>query len=87
MFKLPDACLNLYFGPAGFLKCGRAALCELRRINTGAVFIAIGKSAERALAEAGIESVCTVRHPANGGATAFANGLALAAGRSGQRDR
>lgn len=69
------------------LKFGRAALCELRRIYTGAVFIAIGKHAERALAEAGIESVCTVRHPANGGATAFADGLALAAARSGKRDR
>ena len=59
-------------------KSGRAALRELPRMFAGAVFIAVGKYAERALAEAGIASFCTVRHPANGGATAFAEGLGLA---------
>ncbi len=60
------------------LKCGRVALRELPRMFADAVFIAVGKNAERALAEAEIASFCTVRHPANGGATAFAEGLGLA---------
>lgn len=69
------------------MKSGRAALCELHRIYTAAAFIAVGKNAERALAEAEIAALCTVRHPANGGATAFADGLARAVHRIGLRAR
>jgi hypothetical protein len=38
-------------------------------------FVAVGKKADGLLAEMGIQVTGTVRHPANGGATEFSNGL------------
>jgi len=39
--------------------------------------VAVGKKAKGLLDSMGIVSAATVRHPANGGATAFAQGLKL----------
>lgn len=40
-----------------------------------AKIVAVGKKSQGLLADMGLSTIATVRHPANGGATAFANGL------------
>ncbi|NWC83168.1 uracil-DNA glycosylase [Pseudomonas putida] len=55
---------------------GRGAIHLLKEAFPDARWVAIGRQAERQLAAAGIVGLATVRHPANGGATEFAKGLA-----------
>lgn len=55
---------------------GRAGMEMLREAFPKAKVVAIGKKAEALLTEAGIDVVAAIRHPANGGATKFASGLA-----------
>ena len=43
-----------------------------------ALVIAVGRKAELALGSVGLAFYAAVRHPANGGATAFAEGVAQA---------
>jgi uracil-DNA glycosylase len=60
----------------GELRAGAEVLGELiDRLRPRAV-VAVGRSAERALAWLGIACEACLRHPANGGATAFREGLA-----------
>ena len=60
----------------GELRAGADVLAELiERIEPRAI-VAVGRSAERALGELGLPCDAAVRHPANGGATAFRQGLA-----------
>ena len=58
--------------------CARAPRCcgELIERLAPRATIAVGRSAERALRELGLPCHASVRHPANGGATAFRSGLA-----------
>jgi hypothetical protein len=59
----------------GELRAGAEVLGELiERLEPRAI-VAVGRSAERALGELGLPSAACVRHPANGGATAFRAGL------------
>jgi hypothetical protein len=59
----------------GELRAGAEVLGELiERLRPRAI-VAVGRSAERALGELGLPCDASVRHPANGGATAFRNGL------------
>ncbi len=60
---------------AGELRAGAAVLGELIERLSPRAIIAVGRSAERALAELGLPCDANVRHPANGGATAFRAGL------------
>lgn len=55
---------------------GAPALSLLTRSFPDAKLIAVGRKAEVAMAALGIQPAAAVRHPANGGATAFATGLA-----------
>ncbi|MOA70531.1 hypothetical protein D3C78_1994670 [compost metagenome] len=48
----------------------------MRQAFPKAKVVAIGKKAELLLSQAGIDVVAAIRHPANGGATKFAAGLA-----------
>jgi uracil-DNA glycosylase len=57
------------------LLLGAPALHLLRKTFTKATFVPIGKQAQRLLHEVCIASATCVRHPANGGATKFAQGL------------
>lgn len=57
---------------------GAEALRRLRRAFPRALVVAVGRKAEGALAGVGVATGAVVRHPANGGATAFADGLASA---------
>jgi hypothetical protein len=59
----------------GELRAGAAVLGELIERLRPRATIAVGRSAERALAWLGIDCDACVRHPANGGATAFRQGL------------
>ncbi len=60
----------------GELRAGADVLAELiERLEPRAI-VAVGRSAERALGELGLPCDAAVRHPANGGATAFRAGLA-----------
>ena len=60
----------------GELRAGAVVLAELiERLEPRAI-VAVGRSAERALGELGLPCDAAVRHPANGGATAFRDGLA-----------
>lgn len=54
---------------------GEPALRLLVRAFPAARIVAVGKKAEGLLAEMGITVAGAVRHPANGGATGFADGL------------
>lgn len=56
------------------LVLGMPALELLRHAHPGAQWVAVGKKAEQQLARAGIPAIA-VRHPANGGARAFAAGM------------
>jgi hypothetical protein len=61
---------------AAELRAGADVLAELiARLQPRAI-VAVGRSAERALGELGVPSDAALRHPANGGATAFREGLA-----------
>ena len=57
------------------LDCGAAALHLLVAVFPKARFVAVGRKAEGLMARHGIASAATVRHPANGGATAFTAGI------------
>ncbi len=57
------------------LALGVPALQMLRREFPKATFVPIGKKSYRLLKQAGIEAAAYVRHPANGGAIRFAEGL------------
>lgn len=59
---------------------GAPALALLTRTFPNAMLIAVGRKAELAIAALGIKPAAAIRHPANGGATAFAAGLADAMG-------
>ena len=61
---------------AGELRAGAEVLGELIERLQPRATIAVGRSAERALGELGMPCHGNVRHPANGGATAFRQGLA-----------
>jgi uracil-DNA glycosylase len=58
------------------LRAGAQVLGELIERLAPRATIAVGRSAQRALGELGLPCHGNVRHPANGGATAFRNGLA-----------
>jgi len=57
------------------ISLGEPALRFLIAVFPSAKIIAVGKKAEGLLREMGIPTAGSVRHPANGGATAFAAGL------------
>ena len=57
------------------LSAGGAVLRELIELADPQAIVAVGRSAERALAELGIAASACVRHPANGGAPRFRAGL------------
>jgi uracil-DNA glycosylase len=57
------------------IKIGEPALQRLVDEFPKAKVVAVGRKAERSLKSMGIAPAATVRHPANGGATAFARGL------------
>lgn len=57
------------------LALGEPALRALVEAFPGARLVAIGKKAESLMANMGLNPVACVRHPANGGATAFTSGL------------
>jgi uracil-DNA glycosylase len=59
----------------GELRAGAEVLGELIDCLEPRAIVAVGRSAERALGELGLPSDACVRHPANGGATAFRTGL------------
>jgi len=59
----------------GELRAGAEVLGELIERLRPRATIAVGRSAERALGELGLPCDACVRHPANGGATAFRTGL------------
>lgn len=58
------------------LEIGHGAIRILREAFPQARWVAIGKKAEGLLSASGISPAGAVRHPANGGATLFAAGLA-----------
>ncbi|HBO5516187.1 TPA: hypothetical protein L4559_005114 [Pseudomonas aeruginosa] len=58
------------------LEIGHAAIRILQEAFPQARWVAIGKKAEGLLYAAGVNPAGAVRHPANGGATLFAEGLA-----------
>lgn len=58
---------------------GESAMRLLLSAFPGAVAVAVGKKAERLLQKLGVEVFGTVRHPANGGARQFYEGLAALA--------
>ena len=60
----------------GELRAGAEVLGDLIDRLQPRATIAVGRSAERALGELGVPCHGSVRHPANGGATAFRRGLA-----------
>ncbi len=63
------------------IKLGEPAMRKLMENFPQAKIVAVGKKAEGLLSDMGVRSAGTVRHPANGGATEFAQGLqALIAG-------
>lgn len=61
------------------LALGAPALRLLRETFPLARFVAIGRKAEAALSKVDIQAHAAIRHPANGGATAFGSGLATVA--------
>lgn len=62
------------------LMLGAPALRLLVEAFPQALVVAIGRKSELLLEEMGVATAAQVRHPANGGATAFAEGLAALAG-------
>ncbi|MDK9702532.1 MAG: uracil-DNA glycosylase [Sulfuritalea sp.] len=65
----------------GEIALGEPALRLLLEHFPRARIVAVGKKAEGLLAAIGIVPLATVRHPANGGATAFAAGMKSLEGR------
>jgi uracil-DNA glycosylase len=63
------------------LELGAPALQMVVRAFPRARVIAVGKKAEHLLASAGVAVHASVRHPANGGATAFTEGVMMASKR------
>lgn len=61
------------------ISLGAPALKLLVSAFPAARVVAVGRKAEGLLSEMGVKTVATVRHPANGGATAFAEGMAALA--------
>jgi len=61
---------------------GAPAMRLLAEAFPNARIVAVGKKAEGLLTEMGVKLAGAVRHPANGGATAFAEGLAELARRA-----
>lgn len=57
------------------ISLGEPALRMLVEAFPNAKIVAVGKKAEGLLGEMGVKVAGAVRHPANGGATEFANGL------------
>jgi hypothetical protein len=57
------------------IKLGEPAMRMLVEAYPQAKIVAVGKKAEGLLSDMGIRTAGTVRHPANGGATEFAQGL------------
>lgn len=57
---------------------GAAGLRLLAEAFPCAKFLAVGRKSEQAMASVGITAHAAIRHPANGGATLFADGLAQA---------
>lgn len=57
------------------IKLGEPAMRLLVEAYPQAKIVAVGKKAEGLLSDMGIRTAGTVRHPANGGATEFAQGL------------
>lgn len=57
------------------IELGRPALRMLVEAFPQAKVVAVGKKAEGLLAAMGVSAAATVRHPANGGATAFTEGI------------
>jgi hypothetical protein len=64
------------------IEIGRPALRMLVAAFPSAKVVAVGKKAEGLLSSMGLVPAATVRHPANGGAPAFARGLELLVGDS-----
>jgi hypothetical protein len=62
------------------MEIGKPALQMLVAAFPSAKVVAVGKKAEGLLNSMGVVHAATVRHPANGGATAFAQGLELLVG-------
>lgn len=73
-FKAGDPMSNRTPTPSE-LELGHAAIQLLKEAFPQARWLAIGKKAEGLLAAAGVTAAGAVRHPANGGATLFAEGL------------
>ena len=70
------------------IEIGKPALQMLVAAFPSAKVVAVGKKAKGLLDSMGIVSAATVRHPANGGAPAFAQGLELLVGNApGWRER
>jgi uracil-DNA glycosylase len=63
---------------AAELARGEPAMRRLTEAFPGARVIAVGRKAERLLSSTGVTIHAAIRHPANGGATAFAAGLLAA---------
>ena len=61
---------------------GAPAMRLLVEAFPAAKIVAVGRKSELLLGQMGIATSCQVRHPANGGATAFAQGLQRLASRS-----
>lgn len=61
---------------AAEIALGAPAIKLLVSAFPSAQVVAVGRKAEGLLSEMGVRTVATVRHPANGGATAFAQGMA-----------
>ena len=60
------------------LRGGERALRLLLEVFPAATVLCVGRKAEQLLADMRVASAGTLRHPANGGATQFAEGLAAA---------
>ena len=71
----PGEALSNRTPSVGELRAGAEVLSELIERLAPSAIVAVGRSAERALGELGLPCDASVRHPANGGATAFRAGL------------
>jgi len=60
------------------IRLGSKALKLLRESFQEAVMVAVGRKAEAAMAQIGIQTNAAIRHPANGGAREFTEGLGKA---------
>jgi hypothetical protein len=79
----PGAALSNRTPTSSELRAGADVLGELVGLVRPRGIVPVGRSAERALRELGIPALPAVRHPANGGATAFRTGCADALRRAG----